>query len=73
MENETSQAVVGDSVAAALEESRGGRKRRFGWRKKPKKEADPLTHCENCGEELRGRRHRSRGGEQSAQQEGAGE
>jgi ribosomal protein L32 len=54
MENETSQAVVGDSVAAALEEGRG-RKRRFGWRKKPKKEAAPLTHCENCGEELRGR------------------
>src|SRR3977135_4092340 len=55
MENETSQAVVGDSVASALEEGRGGRKRRFRWRRKPKKEAERLTHCENCGEELRGR------------------
>src|SRR6266404_2948831 len=52
MEDETSHAVVGDSVAAALDEHR--RKRRFGWRKKPKKEANPLTHCENCGQELRG-------------------
>ena len=52
MEDETSQAVVGDSVVAAIDEHR--RKRRFGWRKKPKKEADPLTHCENCGQELRG-------------------
>jgi hypothetical protein len=52
MENETSQAVVGDSVASALEEGR--RKRGFGWRKKPKKEENPLTHCENCGEQLRG-------------------
>jgi hypothetical protein len=55
MENETSHAVVGDSVAAALEEGRGPRKRRFGWRKKPKAGLQPLTHCENCGEELRGR------------------
>jgi hypothetical protein len=53
MENETSHAVVGDSVASSLEEHR--RKWRFGWRKKPKKEAEPFTHCENCGEELRGR------------------
>jgi hypothetical protein len=52
MEDETSHAVVGDSVAAALDEHR--RKRRFGWRKKPKKEAALLTHCENCGQELRG-------------------
>jgi ribosomal protein L32 len=52
MADEILQAVVGDSVAAALEEHR--RKRRFGWRKKPKKETQQLTHCENCGEELRG-------------------
>lgn len=54
MRDETSQAIVGDSVAAALEEKR--RNRRFGWRKKPNAEAepDPLTHCENCGEQLRG-------------------
>jgi hypothetical protein len=54
MPDETSQAIVGDSVASALEEHRGRRKRRFGWRKKPKKETTPLTHCENCGTELRG-------------------
>jgi hypothetical protein len=52
MQNETEQAVVGDAVAAAMEEGRPKR-RRF-WRKKPKKEELPLTHCENCGEELRG-------------------
>jgi hypothetical protein len=52
MTDETSQAIVGDSVASALEEHRG-RKRRF-WRRKPKKDLAPLTHCENCGTELRG-------------------
>lgn len=55
MPDEPSQAIVGDSVASALEEHHGRRKRRFGWRKKPKKETTPLTHCENCGQELRGR------------------
>ena len=54
MADETSHAIVGDSVASALDEHRGGRRRRFGWRKKPKKEEAPLTHCENCGTELRG-------------------
>jgi ribosomal protein L32 len=54
MSDETSQAIVGDSVASALEEHHGRRKRRFGWRRKPKKETAPLTHCENCGTELRG-------------------
>jgi len=54
MPDETSQAIVGDSVASALDEHRGGRKRRF-WRRKPKEELPPLTHCENCGTELRGR------------------
>jgi len=54
MRDEVSQAVVGDSVASALEENPSARKRRFGWRKKPKREAKPLTHCENCGTELRG-------------------
>jgi len=54
MEDDPSHAVVGDSVASVLDENRGGRKRRFAWRKKPKKEPAPLTHCENCGAELRG-------------------
>jgi hypothetical protein len=53
MSDETSQAIVGDSVASALEEHHGRRKRRFG-RKKPEKEPAPLTHCENCRTELRG-------------------
>src|SRR5204863_5955409 len=53
MGDETEQAIVGDAVASAMEEGRP-KKRRFGWRKKPKKEEPPLTHCENCGEELRG-------------------
>jgi len=53
MQNETDQAIVGDAVASAMEEGRPG-KRRFRWRKKPKKEEPQLTHCENCGEELRG-------------------
>lgn len=52
MSDETSQAIVGDSVVSALDH-RGGRKRRF-WRRKPKMEETPLTHCENCGTELRG-------------------
>jgi Protein of unknown function (DUF3667) len=54
MPDEVDQAVVGDAVASALDENRGGRKRRFGWRKKPKQEPAHLTHCENCGAELRG-------------------
>ncbi|MEY2496848.1 MAG: hypothetical protein QOD12_404 [Verrucomicrobiota bacterium] len=54
MPDEVDQAIVGDAVASALDENRGGRKRRFGWRKKPKKESPPLTHCENCGAELHG-------------------
>jgi ribosomal protein L32 len=53
MSEETSQAIVGDSVVSAMDGSPGGRKRRF-WRRKPKKELPPLTHCENCGTELRG-------------------
>jgi len=53
MTEETSQAIVGDSVVSAMDGSPGGRKRRF-WRRKPKKELEPLTHCENCGTELRG-------------------
>jgi hypothetical protein len=53
MPDEISHAIVGDSVASAAEEDHGRRKRRF-WRRKTKKELAPLTHCENCGTELRG-------------------
>ena len=41
MTEETSQAIVGDSVVSAMDGSPGGRKRRF-WRRKPKKELAPL-------------------------------
>src|SRR5437763_1875066 len=54
MPDEVDHAIVGDAVASALDENRGARKRRFGWRKKPKKETTPLTHCENCGAQLHG-------------------
>jgi len=53
MTDETSQAIVGDSVVSAMDGKPGGGKRRF-WRRKPKPELAPLTHCENCGTELRG-------------------
>ena len=54
MPDEVDHAIVGDAVASALDENRGARKRRFGWRKKPKKETPPPTHCENCGAQLHG-------------------
>src|SRR5205823_1638092 len=54
MPDEVDHAIVGDAVASALDENRGGRKRRFGWRKKPKKETPSPTHCENCGAQLHG-------------------
>lgn len=53
MGDETEQAIVGDTIVSGLEDGRP--KRNFlGWRKKPKKEEEPLTHCENCGDGLRG-------------------
>src|SRR5947207_7116999 len=54
MPDEVDHAIVGDAVASALDENRGGRKRRFGWRKKPKKETPSPTHCENGGAQLHG-------------------
>jgi hypothetical protein len=53
MGDETNQAIVGDAVASALDEPR--QKKRRWWQRKAKKEEPALTHCENCGEELRGR------------------
>jgi hypothetical protein len=52
MENETEQAIVGDSLVSGVEEGR--RRRWFGLRRKAKKESNPITHCENCDQELRG-------------------
>jgi hypothetical protein len=54
MSDEVDQAIAGDAIASALEEKRGPRQPRFGWRKKRKTQPEPLTHCENCGTELRG-------------------
>jgi hypothetical protein len=54
MPDEVDHAIAGDAIASALEEQHGPRKPRFGWRKKRKKEPEPLTHCENCGTELHG-------------------
>src|SRR5436190_9379006 len=53
MGDETEQAIVGDAVASALDEPR--QKKHRWWQRKAKKEEAALTHCENCGEELRGR------------------
>ena len=54
MNEETSQAIVGDAVAAALEKP--GRKRRSFFRgKKAGEGRPPFTHCEDCGAELHGR------------------
>src|SRR5437588_12594839 len=54
MPDEVDHTIVGDAVASALDENRGARKRRFGWRKKPKKATPPPTHCETCGAQLHG-------------------
>jgi len=51
---ETSEAIVGDALAASLEKP--GRKRRGFFRGKKAGEGKaPFTHCEDCGAELHGR------------------
>ena len=54
MSDETTEAILGDAVAASLEKP--GRRRRglFGWKKQVQDEPPPLTHCEDCGAELHG-------------------
>ena len=52
MSDETSEAIVGDSVVDSLEKP--ARKRRGLLRWKQRKEPPPLTHCEDCGEKLHG-------------------
>jgi len=50
MSDETSEFVVGDAVAAEMDQYP---RRRWGWRKK--KPPRQLTHCENCGAPLAGK------------------
>lgn len=50
MSDETSEFIVGDSVAAEMDQYP---RRRWGWRKK--KPQRQLTHCENCGTALAGK------------------
>lgn len=55
MSDETTQAILGDAVAASLEKP-GRRRRGFFGRKKPVNDKPPrFTHCEDCGAELHGR------------------
>ena len=50
MADETTPLIIGDTVAAEVEQYP---RRRWGWRKK--KTGPSLTHCENCGAALTGR------------------
>src|SRR5438046_3612435 len=49
MSHETTKSILGDAATSSLEEP--GRKRFFCRRNR---ERPPLTHCENCGAQLRG-------------------
>ena len=50
MSDDTTQLIVGDAMAAEMDQYP---RRRWGWRKK--KPGPALTHCENCGAALTGR------------------
>src|SRR5437762_1676762 len=49
MSDETNKSILGDATTSSVEEP--GRKRFFCRRNR---ERPPLTHCENCGAQLRG-------------------
>jgi Protein of unknown function (DUF3667) len=51
MPDELEKFVLGDTAISALEEAPPRRRRFFGRRKTQR---PPLTHCENCGEQLQG-------------------
>lgn len=53
MSDEFEQIVLADSVSAVAEEP-PRRRGIFGWRRRSKLPAEPLTHCENCGAPLTG-------------------
>jgi ribosomal protein L32 len=52
MADEPAKIILGDTLISALEQPPRAHRRLFGKRKK---EAPPLTHCENCGAQLHGR------------------
>jgi hypothetical protein len=53
MSNEIEQIVLADT-AASIAEHPPRRRGIFGWRRRSKLPAQPLTHCENCGAPLAG-------------------
>jgi hypothetical protein len=53
MSNEIEQIVLADT-AANIAEQPPRRRGIFGWRRRSKLPAEPLTHCENCGTPLAG-------------------
>jgi hypothetical protein len=53
MSDELDQIILADSVSAAAEEP-PRRRGIFGFRRRSKLPAQPLTHCENCGTPLTG-------------------
>ena len=53
MSNEVEQIILADAAASAVEEP-PRRRGIFGWRRRSKLPAKPLTHCENCGTPLTG-------------------
>lgn len=55
MSDETTEAILGDAVAASLEKPERRRRRFFGWKKSVENKPPALTHCEDCGGELHGR------------------
>ncbi len=53
MSDETSDAIIGDAIAASLEKPERGRRGLFD-RKEPAENKPSFTHCEDCGAELHG-------------------
>jgi hypothetical protein len=53
MSDEVEQIILADAAASAVEEP-PRRRGIFGWRRRSKLPAKPLTHCENCGAPLAG-------------------
>ena len=53
MSNEVEQIILADT-AATIAEQPPRRRGIFGWRRRSKLPAEPLTHCENCGAPLAG-------------------
>ena len=53
MSNEIEQIVLADT-ASSIAETPPRRRGIFGWRRRSKLPAQPLTHCENCGAPLTG-------------------